>query len=409
MNQDAPWRRETALDALCDWIMERALEGAGAESVLGAMCERLAAIGVPLMRSHVTLRAYHPQFDGVGYVWSLGRDVGVTYHPHTEVPPRSWLESPFYHLTQSESRDMRVRLDEAERPARFPVLDDLRAEGATDYYVVKVPFFETGSSLVFDPYASQDGLLMSFVSKADGGFGDADIAALQKVLPVYALFMKATSTRQTATDLLATYLGADAGNRVLSGDLQRGSAESIRAVILYFDLQGFTRLSETLPGSSIISMLNAYFGPVVERIEAADGNVLKFMGDGLLAIFPMDESERAALDALEAVRDIEGIVAEVSAERAAEGLPHTGFSAALHAGDVLYGNIGASRRLDFTVIGPAVNAAARMLGMCANLDQRIVISARVAAPALAHRADLVSLGQYRLRGVAERQELYTLD
>jgi adenylate cyclase len=133
------------------------------------------------------------------------------------------------------------------------------------------------------------------------------------------------------------------------------------------------------------------------------------MGDGLLAIFPMDESDRAALDALEAVRDIEGIVAEVSAERAAEGLPHTGFSAALHAGDVLYGNIGASRRLDFTVIGPAVNAAARMLGMCASLDQRIVISARVAAPALAHRADLVSLGQYRLRGVAERQELYTLD
>jgi adenylate cyclase len=212
-----------------------------------------------------------------------------------------------------------------------------------------------------------------------------------------------------ATDLLSAYLGADAGGRVMSGDYARGSLENIEAVILYFDLQSFTKLSEALDGPDLIELLNDYFGIVVPIIEARGGNVLKFMGDGILAIFSKDKIHGAEINAIKTICDLRTAVAEINTRRQAEGLTHTGFSIAVHAGDVLYGNIGSSSRLDFTVIGPAVNTTARLLSMCSLVDQTVIVGANVARPVMALRDDLVSLGQYRLRGVADRQELFTLD
>nr|WP_275411555.1 adenylate/guanylate cyclase domain-containing protein [Shimia biformata] len=195
----------------------------------------------------------------------------------------------------------------------------------------------------------------------------------------------------------------------MRGEILRGTTERIGAVIMMFDLSGFTRLSETLEGDALIDMLNDYYGMVVDLIEARGGNVLKFIGDGLLAVFADNTELEAGRDALDTVLAIRDGMAETNTRRAAEQLPVTGCTMALHAGDVAYGNIGGRNRLDFTVIGPAVNTTSRLCGMCAHVDQPIVISARVARPHLQARSELVSLGTYRLRGVAERHELFTLD
>ena len=162
-------------------------------------------------------------------------------------------------------------------------------------------------------------------------------------------------------------------------------------------------------GEALIDMLNDYFGGVVGIVHAHHGHVLKFMGDGLLAVFTERDEGRNRLDAIDAVAEIRDEMTAISARRTNAGRPVTGFSAALHGGEVLYGNIGGPDRLDFTVIGPAVNAAARIQGMCSGLDQQILISSVVAQPALDQRPALVSVGVYRLRGVTDRVELFTLD
>ena len=253
------------------------------------------------------------------------------------------------------------------------------------------------------------GLLASWTTDQPGGFSDSNIVDLRALLPVLGLALKSNANYRMARDLLGTYLGADAGKRVLSGDILRGTTEQISAVVLMFDLSGFTRLSETLEGDALIGMLNDYYAMVVDRIEERGGNVLKFIGDGLLAVFTGSDETEAGARALDSVEALRAGMDEVKSRRTDEGLPVTDCTMALHAGDVAYGNIGGRNRLDFTVIGPAVNTTARLSGMCAHVDQPIVISARVARPHLKNRPALVSLGQYRLRGVAERVELFTLD
>jgi adenylate cyclase len=250
---------------------------------------------------------------------------------------------------------------------------------------------------------------MSLVTDAKGGFTDIQLGAIRTLLAPMCLTLKSGATQQMAEDITAAYLGADASRRVLSGDIIRGSSETISAVIWYFYLQGFTKMSEALHGTAIIDLLNDYFAQAVEIVEKHGGNVLKFMGDGMLAIFDLSTIPDAGRVAIEAAVEMREAVTTLNKQRTEQELPTTGFTLGLHAGDVLYGNIGGKTRLDFTVIGPAVNTTARILSMCSAVDQTIVISAAVAAPLRDTRADLVSLGQYRLRGVRDRQELFTLD
>jgi len=251
-------------------------------------------------------------------------------------------------------------------------------------------------------------LVISWTSDAVDGFSEANICDLRKLLSSLGLALKSTSNRRTANDLVAVYLGADAGKRVLSGDIQRGSFETIHAVIWYFDLHGFTKLSESNPGPSIIAMLNDYFEEVVSVVEQHGGNVLKFMGDGILAIFDYRAKTNPVESAIEAAITLRQSIIELNHRRESDGKTTTGFSLALHEGDVLYGNIGSSNRLDFTVIGPAVNTTARILSMCGQLESDLTISAKVGQSITARRKNLVSLGRYKLRGVSEPQELFTL-
>jgi adenylate cyclase len=356
------------------------------------------------------MRTLHPEIGAFAYRWKrVGGIHRETYHRTTTSDPGAeWSVSPLKALIENDSNELRHRLLPEERPFPFPMFEELVLQGATDYFATQVSFEpDTGAYLAVE--LPTGGMMISWTADGPDGFSDADLDAIRRLLPALALALKSNGMEQMADDLLAAYLGADAARRVMSGSIQRGSVDAIEAVILYFDLSGFTKLSEALPGPEIIDLLNAYFGAVVPLIEARGGNVLKFMGDGMLAIFAREtvpDTEAVAVDAICALRDM---VHQISAERRAAGLAATGCTISAHAGEVLYGNIGAPTRLDFTVIGPAVNTAARINAMSANVDQPIVIGSNVARPLLDRRTDLVSLGQYRLRGVAERQELFTLD
>jgi adenylate cyclase len=220
--------------------------------------------------------------------------------------------------------------------------------------------------------------------------------------------MRAASTQQMAKDLLQVYLGRDAGRRVMSGEITRGSSRQIDAVICYFDLKGFTQLAEQIPGTELIEMLNDYFGVAVATIQKFGGNILKFMGDGILTMFDLGSVTEDAHAALSAACELQRQIRQRNRERSADGLPIADFTLALHAGEILYGNIGSENRLDFTVIGPTVNQTARISGLHASVGRSIIVSEYVQKVAHPCPQDLVSLGRYMLRGVAEPIELFTI-
>jgi len=392
------------------WLVKMGLRGATQTALLQGFCERLVTAGIPLQRAHARQRALHPVFGAVGFDWLRdgGRATREDYARVSE-PHERWLKSPIYYMLQTGMSELRERLLDQIEPSRFPDLEEFRAQGATDYFASAMFFGSATIGPGTDPDDPPEGMISSWTSDAPKGFSDSDIGAIKELLPVLGLALKSASSYRTAYDLLAVYLGRDAGERVLSGDIQRGSLDTIRAVIWYFDLRGFTKLAETTPGDRMIAMLNDYFGAAVGAVEAYGGDVLKFMGDGLLAIFKFADDDSACCSrAIAAADELLGTMTTINDRRGAEDLVLTKFSLALHLGDVMYGNIGAEDRLDFTVIGPAVNMAARIQAMCRPLEQDLIISSAMAGSAVRESKRIVSIGRYVLRGIPEPQELFTL-
>ncbi|WP_050931645.1 adenylate/guanylate cyclase domain-containing protein [Aestuariivita boseongensis] len=390
------------------WVTDQALTDIAPEALVEGICLRLNNAGVSVFRANVAIRPIHPLHGALAYRWNRlqGAECEVFDNASLEV---AWTGSPYYHMHRAGLTEMRHSLSDTSQPDAFAMFGPLREQGGTDYFAAAISFDPGTGPDAADPDQPRNTVRFSWVSDAAEGFSDTDLAALRQVMSPLALALAAKTAQRVGRDLLAIYLGADAGRRVLSGEIGHGSVTSLQTAILYLDLSGFTELSERLPGQDIIAMLNDYFAAIVPTIERHGGQVLKFMGDGLLAIFSDGSKGMGRMHALDAVSDVEVVVNDVSAQRQAAGLPATGFTSALHAGEVLYGNIGAPERLDFTVIGPAVNIAARMLEMCKALDRRILVSEAVARPALETYPRLLSLGQYGLRGVRGRQELFTLE
>ena len=231
--------------------------------------------------------------------------------------------------------------------------------------------------------------------------------ALRRLVPTLALGIKCVSLSRIAETLVETYLGKDAGRRVLQGRITRGMAERISAVLWFSDLRGFTTLADAIEPGEIIPLLNDYAGAVISAVHEAGGDVLKLIGDGMLAIF---QTPDAASRALLAARGMRRRSAELSARRQAEGRAFTTVRLGLHVGDVFYGNIGSDERLDFTVVGPAVNEVSRIVSMCRSVDRDLLASAEfVAATPAADQLQFASVGRFALRGVRRAQELFTLD
>jgi len=387
-------------------VVDEGLVGASRHRLLGDLAARMVNAGLPLQRAYVVQPTLHPVIGAHGFEW-LRREEKATQQDFArrgEVPSDMWLRSPFHHMLTSQKRSLRRRLEDSNQPSDFPMLDDLRAQGATDYYAVATSFGDGGG------IGSISGILSSWTSDRPGGFGEADIEAIDLLLPVLALAIKAATTATIASNVAEAYLGRDAGRRVLSGEIQRGSVETIRAVLWYCDLQGFTKIADSSPRDQLIPLLNDYFEVMVKALEGQGGQVLKFMGDGLMAIFRLDDGndEQVCNVALDAAEQALAGVAELNTARAEAGLPTTSFSLALHLGDVMYGNVGSPDRLDFTVVGPAVNEVSRIEAMCGSLDRALIISSAFASAAGRYTDRLASLGRYALRGVRRPQELFTL-
>jgi adenylate cyclase len=269
----------------------------------------------------------------------------------------------------------------------------LKAEGATDYVAM--------------PFRFADGQLnvMSMTSFAKGGFSTAHLGQIYEVLPVLGRLFEVFAQRRTAVALLETYLGRRTGARVLDGLVKHGDGEHIRAVVWFSDLRDSTALSHSMGREAYLAYLNEYFNCMAGAILEKGGEVLRFIGDAALAIFPIGDAgaEDACRDALAAAR--------AAGERiAANNALHPGrapirYGIGLHLGEVTYGNIGVPARLEFTVIGSAANAAARVESQCKTLGRNVVVSSAFAA---ACPEPLVSLGRHSLKDVEGEQELFTL-
>ena len=388
------------------WITESTLAGATEAALVAGLCGRLQGLGVALSRVTIGIDTLHPVVGGRYFTWRHG--VGVEPRefgrPDSAEVNAAWQKSPHYHLLQSGAPSLRCRILAGDNePREFSVLDELAAAGATDYVAFLTRFGENAA------IGEMDCVYSSWTTERPGGFNDADIAALDFLVPELAAAFKNLTVARIAETLVETYLGRDAGRRVLKGAIARGIADKIRAVLWFSDLKGFTRLVDTLPPKSIIPLLNDYADALVSAAHQQGGQVLKFIGDGLLATFETGDTVEDCRRALAAAEDAFCRVAALNVRRATDNLPTTGFYLALHVGDVFYGNIGSADRLDFTVIGPAVNEVTRINGMCRSIEQDLVLSSAFAEAAGPARARLVGLGRYALRGVARPQELFTLD
>ena len=391
------------LAELAAWITEAGLAGQSEIAALTGFCDRAVHFGLPIARAIVLADTLHPIYEGRAFRWNRDKDTTVlTEYGRSDEDLGRWQRSPFFRLEQTGETLLRRRLT-AESREEFSIFPELIDTGMTDY-VAMVNRFATEAII-----GDMDGIYSSWATDAPTGFNDADIAALCRLAPLLALTVKSASLARIAETIVETYLGRDAGRRVLEGRIARGITDQIEAVLWSSDLRSYTRISDTADPGEIIPLLNEYSGAIISTIYDQGGDVLKLIGDGVLAIFTVEDRTRACESALAAAIAARRSVTEVNRSRAAANLPTTDMYLGLHIGEVFYGNIGSEDRLDFTVIGPAVNEVSRIATLCRSVDQPLLISSDFAAALGESRNLLVSVGRYALRGVGRPQDLYTLD
>jgi adenylate cyclase len=395
------------------WAVRQGLLGAGAAELFDGFCRRLIEAGVPLWRGYAAMETLHPQWGGYGYTWRRDRDaIEPGYFERTTYRGPVWFDSPFAYLvnrrdSSSEQtnpwRHLRRRLAGSEAQLDFPILKELATGGATDYFAEIVGFGADGDS------SWGTGVGYSFASDRPEGFHDDHLQLLQAVLPALSLAMMAHAGHTIAASLLAAYLGGDAGRRVHSGSIERGSVESVHAVLWYADIRGFTAIAEANPGDAVVELLNEIFETLTAPLRRRGGEVVKFLGDGMLAGFPLADAtrEEACRDALDAAAEAMHALDRLNSARRGSGKLAAEVDLALHIGEVLYGNVGAVDRLDFTVIGPAVNEVARIETLCEPLGRNVLLSAEL-AEAACEPGRLVPLGRHQLRGMREPVAVFAL-
>lgn len=396
---------EPLAQSLIDWLIAQSLAGRSETELLNGLCERLVEAGVPLVRVSTATERLHPMFGGQGVIWWRGDAAKQESYPRRATPEGDEIRrlSPFNYLLQNRLPRRRWRLDESHRAGEFPLLDRLKSEGATEYFAHLV---EVGEHACL---STERNVAWSWSVDRPGGFTDLELALIERLAPALTFAINSARNVATGRALLDTYLGTDAADRVLSGNVARGQAESIRAAIWFSDLADFTRLADGAAAETTLALLNDYAGCLAETIHAQAGQVLKFMGDGILAIFRGEDPTEACARALDAANRAAKEVRALNEARRAGNLASTEFALALHFGDLMYGNFGSPTRLDFTVLGPAVNEASRIADLCRSLDRRVIVSSAFAEACGSRRAGLVSLGRYALKGVGRPQELFTLD
>jgi adenylate cyclase len=399
--------KDQAIRDIVLWMSDEGIRGLKEQDLLAGFCDRCHAAGLHIDRALGLIDTLHPEFEGRAFQWNTESDdvPDVVHYGSTSggEAQENWRRSVFFHMLQDNETERRIRL--AEEPhIPFTMLDKLKSEGHTDCCSLIHHFTDRGRVGQMDCFYSY------WTTKRRGGFDDEDLHALRTLVPTLALAVKAASCVRIIGTLADVYLGQDAGRRVVEGSIERGAAERIEAVMWFSDLRNYTRIAESVEPEEVIPFLNDYSGTVIAAIEEHGGSVLKLIGDGVLAIFNGRKPADACNAAIAAERQLRVMLADLNERRLEEGKPTTDVYLGLHIGEVFYGNIGSQTRLDFTVVGPAVNEVSRIVSMCRSVERHVIMSSEFveAAPA-AHRANAVSLGRFALRGVARAKELFTWD
>lgn len=387
---------EDTIENIAAWLVGAARRNLSFTQTYDELAWRLVAAGMPLLRASLHSSTLHPQFLGATYVWwrddARTQKIMIAHEVADSIP---YAENPVLRARLG-GETLRRRLDGPDAEFDFSLLLDLKARGATDFFVL--------------PIDSQFGFgihVVTYVADRPGGFTEREIGDLSSLSERLSVIADVNSQRQTAENVLKAYLGPLTGPRVLAGQIRRGSGEAISAVLWSSDMRRFTQLSDHLPGERVIAILNDLFDLQARAIADHGGEILKFIGDGLLAIFPVRDpadAQRAAVNALAAAREAQTKLNALRARLSEDGQPPLEIVVALHYGTVIYGNVGSADRLDFTVIGPAVNLVSRIEAVAKSLDLPVVVSDDFAG---AYGRPLTSLGLHTLRGLDQPHELYT--
>lgn len=394
-------RRVPAVCGVADieaWLLDQALHEPHTLDLVDQLAWRLVAAGFPLDRFSVHVGTLHPQLLGFAWNWLRADTICDEVQVAAEsLTTDAYRRNPLAQVIE-HGRTVRALSADPDAVARYPLVADLAKSGISEYIAMPM----SGAA-----YHNA----VTLATKQPGGFSDEQRNAMARLLKIFALHVERHIAQRIADNALAAYLGALAAGKVLSGSIKRGAGQSIRAVIWMSDLRGFTGLTERLGGPDMIALLNAYFEEMAGAVLAQGGEVLKFIGDGLLAAFPIDgDGRQAASRAVAAARDALARFERLNAAPPAsiagiEGWRPLRSGIALHAGEVFFGNIGAPQRLDFTVIGPTVNQASRVEAMQKTLDRPVLVTEAVARLL---DEELEPLGSHPLRGVPQPVAIYGL-
>lgn len=388
---------ETLMDRVVAWMRQTALQGADLRTIVVGTCERLTAAGLPLARAHLSFSMLHPLYDASSFTWRRGAEIKIQDFANLrdDVKPETFAASPYYYLMKNDLDHLRRRLSDMAS-TEFPVFKDLHELGITDYLAFVQSFEEPNR-----------GMLGSWATDAKEGFSDDMIKALLRVEGNLAMAARIAVLGQLAENMLTTYIGGDAGKRVLSGQIRRGDGETVRAILVMGDMRGSTHLAEGNSRQTFIDTLNDFFDAIALPFNRNGGEILSFIGDGFLAVYPCDRhrapSELAAKAAMAAVRQANARMSALNAGRKHLGLDPIGFGLGLHVGNVMYGNVGLKNRLAFSAFGASVNEVQRLEGLTKKLDSPVVASEEFIKYC---GGDWVSRGQEQLRGIDHKVSVY---
>ncbi len=388
------------MDKVADWLTKSSLAGDDLETMVRGFCERLAAAGLPLVRVHLSFSMLHPLYDALGFTWERGRGMEVEgFRKKTGLPSERFLHSPYYHLISNRLEHLRRRID-PDAPSEFPIFDDLKKIGVTDY----IAFVHS-----FSLNASQ-GMIGSWSTDAPDGFSESAIAALLRIENHLAVASKMAVLNKLADNMLTTYLGGDAGKRVLNGQIRRGDGDTIRAALVMADMRGSTKLAETAGREGYIETLNQFFDAIAAPFNRSGGQILSFLGDGFLAVYPCERhrapSEVACQAALAASFKATARVAELNRQRAQAGLGEIAYGIGMHVGNVMFGNVGLTDRLTFSAFGAAVNEVQRLQLLTKKYPERVIASQDFATYA---GGGWLTLGNEKLDGMREKVTVLSPD
>jgi len=384
---------------LVDWILAEGCASDDLGAILAGLSDGLVERGVLLCRTTLHMPTIDPTAAVLEFTWSRDQGPTSTVLSPEEGQGASFLRSPFHHLLERNLTGGRWNLEDAETVKQFELFSELRAHGVTEYAVRMVQFSEGRTAL--------QGAALSAATDRPGGFSNADMEMLGGTLPALSVVAYRIGLSRVATETLGAYLGPRTGARVMQGVIRRGDSQVISAALLLADLRGFTALADRAPATDVVGWLNQHLECIGDAVTAQGGEILKFLGDGLLAIFPSEQigAERACKAAVSAGIEACRQNAALNLRRKSSGGSALDLSIALHFGDVVYGNIGTARRLDFTIVGPAVNEVSRMEALGKALGSELVLSQSV-ADRCGHK--VISLGAHELRGITGRREMYTV-